>query len=66
MDTTEQQASGCAQSSEDNEDEKEELRMPTPPLDWAFNNLLIVIANEMTREDLEQSKAMFKGIGASL
>lgn len=49
-------------SAEDgNEDEKEEIRMPAPPVDWAFNDLLVNIANEMTEEDLEDAKARFKG-----
>lgn len=43
------------------EDEKEELRMPTPPVDWALNDLLIKIADELTTDDFEKAKAMFKG-----
>ena len=43
------------------EDEKEEIRMPAPPADWAFNDLLVNIANEMTEEDLDEAKSRFKG-----
>lgn len=61
MDTSEYSAAAHNMSSNTDDDEKEELRMPAPPQDWAFNDLLIAIANEMTDEDLEEAKARFKG-----
>lgn len=62
MDASEYSATAHNPSSNTDDDEKEELTMPAPPQDWAFNDLLIAIANQMTNEDLDEAKARFKGI----
>lgn len=61
MDASEYSATAHNPSSNTDDDEKEELTMPAPPQDWAFNDLLIAIANQMTNEDLDEAKARFKG-----
>lgn len=40
---------------------KKAFRIPSPPVDWDLNQLLINIGQEMNMEDLEAAKMMFKG-----
>lgn len=47
----------------DDNEGKIELRIPPPPKDWELNDLLIEIANEMTKEQFEEAKARFRGDG---
>lgn len=44
-----------------NAPERNVFPIPSPPSDWDLNRLLINIAHEMTTEDLEAAKMLFKG-----
>lgn len=41
---------------------KKDFRIPSPPVDWDLNKLLLDIGQEMTIEDLGAAKMMFKGL----
>ena len=49
------------EAEDESEDAKEEIHMPAPPTDWAFNSLLVNIAAAMTSKELEVAKSIFKG-----
>ena len=62
MEIEEPQPHAIQDSSQDGAAGTETLNIPFPPVDWAFNTLLLSIANGMTSNDLNKAKAIFKGL----
>ena len=61
MDADDTQAKSTLVTLQDGR-EKKEFKTKTPPLDWAFNILLVKIDNGMTSKELEEVKTFFKGL----
>ena len=61
MDVSYSEQSADNQPSSSNGSRKKDFRIEPPPADWNLNQLLIQIAKEMSMEDLQIAKMMFKG-----
>ena len=61
MDADDTQAKSTLVTLQDDR-EKKEFKTKAPPLDWAFNILLVKIDNGMTSKELEEVKTFFKGL----
>ena len=62
MEEEEAQANNAPVRFTEDEGEKKQFKVKSPPPDWAFNALLIKIDKGMTEKELEEIKTLFKGL----